>query len=39
MGTVTFTVTSRVTCSDLQTFPVIYKEAEAGGQRPEAEDR
>jgi hypothetical protein len=36
MGTVTSTVTSRVTFIDLQTFPVIWKEAEARGQRPEA---
>jgi hypothetical protein len=36
MGTVTFTVTSRVTPSDLQTFPVIRKET---GAEDEAEDR
>jgi hypothetical protein len=36
MGRLTFTVTSRVTSSDLQTFPVIWKEA---GAEDEAEDR
>jgi hypothetical protein len=29
MGTVTFTVTPKVTSSDLQTIPVIWKKAEA----------
>jgi hypothetical protein len=36
MGTVTFTVTSKVTSRDLQTIPVIWKEAEA---REATEDR
>jgi hypothetical protein len=36
MVTVTFTVTSKVTSSDLQTIPVILKEAEA---REAPEDR